>query len=116
MLGADDFSDAHNSVKIDHLIVNNAAAGIGGVLLNYVLNADAFIVADAGRGGYGLGLNQVQFSRISGAASSTGGWGMWLGSGYTIANTIQGIDLEESEWCLVNTSASSAATRLCRLI
>jgi len=108
VLGADDFSDAHNSVKIDHLIVNNAGAGSGGVLLNYVLNADAFIVADAGRGGYGLGLNQVQFSRISGAASSTGGWGMWLGSGYTIANTIQGIDLEESEWCLVNTSASSA--------
>jgi len=107
-LGVDDFSDAHNSVKIDHLIVNNAGAGSGGVLLNYVLNADASIVADAGRGGYGLGLNQVQFSRISGAASSTGGWGMWLGSGYTIANTIQGIDLEESEWCLVNTSASSA--------
>jgi len=50
MLGADDFSDAHNSVKIDHLIVNNAGAGSGGVLLNYVLNADAFIVADAGRG------------------------------------------------------------------
>jgi hypothetical protein len=108
VIGADDFSDAHNSVKIDHLIVNNAGGGSGGVLLNYVLNADAFIVADAGQGGYGFGLNQVQFSRISGAASSTGGWGMWLGSGYTIANTIQGVDLEESEWCLVNTSPSSA--------
>lgn len=107
-LGADDFSDAHNSVKLDHLIVNNSAAAGGGALLNYVLNADAFVVADVGPGGRALGLNQVQFSRISGAASSTGGWGMWLGSGYTIANTIQGFDLEESQWCVVNTSASSA--------
>jgi hypothetical protein len=108
VLGTYDFSDAHNSVKLDHLIVNNAAAAGGGVLLNYVLNADAFVVADVGRGGWALGLNQVQFSRISGAASSAGGWGMWLGNGYTIANTIQGFDLEESEWCLVNTSPSSA--------
>jgi hypothetical protein len=107
-LGASDFSDAHNSVKLDHLIVNNTAATGGGVLLNYVLNADAFVVADVGRGGWAFGLNQVQFSRISGAASSAGGWGMWLGNGYTIANTIQGFDLEESGWCLVNTSASSA--------
>ena len=108
VLGADDFSDAHNSVKLDHLIVNNSATAGGGALLNYVLNADAFIVADVGPGGRALGLNQVQFSRISGAASSTGGWGMWLGSGYTIANTIQGFDFEESQWCLVNTSPSSA--------
>jgi hypothetical protein len=111
VLGTYDFSDAHNSVKIDHLIVNNAAVAGGGMLLNYVLNADAFIVADVGRAGYGLGLNQVQFSRISGAASSTAGWAMWLGTGhtiYTISNTIQGFDLEESKWCLVNTSPSSA--------
>jgi hypothetical protein len=108
VLGTYDFSDAHNSVKLDHLIVNNAAAGGGGVLLNYVLNADAFIVADVGRGGFALGLNQVQFSRLSGAASSTDGWGMWLGDGYTIANTIQGFDLEESQWCVVSTSPSSA--------
>jgi hypothetical protein len=104
-LGAIDFSDAHNSVKLDHLIVNNAGASGSGVLLNYVLNADAFIVADAGL--YGLALNQVQFSRISGAASAPNGWGVWLGSGYTIANTIQGFDFEEAGWCLVNNSSSS---------
>jgi hypothetical protein len=108
VLGTNDFSDAQNSVKLDHLIVNNAAANGGGILLNYVLNADAFVAAAVGQGGWALGLNQVQFSRISGAASSTGGWGMWLGNGYTIANTIQGFDLEESEWCLVNASPSSA--------
>lgn len=108
VLGTFDFSDAHNSAKIDHLIVNNAAANAGGVLLNYVLNADAFIVADAGQEGYGLGLDQVQFSRIGGAASSAGGWAMWLGNGYTISNTIQGFDFEASQWCLVNTSPSGA--------
>ena len=107
VLGTDDFSDAHNSPKLDHLIVNNAAAGATGMQLNYVLNADAFIVAVTGRTGLGLALNQVQFSRISGAASSTEGWGMWLGSGHTIANTIHGFDFEESGWCVVNDSPSS---------
>src|SRR5215469_3015015 len=109
-LGVDDFSDAHNSVKIDHLIVNNA--GPGGAELNYVLNADAFIVADSGDAPgnlhVGLALNQVQFSTIRGAASAKNGWALWLGGGYTIANTIQGIDLEESLWCVVNDSRTSA--------
>jgi hypothetical protein len=107
-IGNPDFSDAQNSIKIDHLIVNNSGTGAGAVLLNYVLNADAFIVADTGPSGFGLGLNQVQFSTIRGAASSTGGWGMWLGSGYTVSNTIQGEDLEASTWCIVNTSQSTA--------
>lgn len=109
-IGAEDFSDAHNSVKIDHLVVNNA--GPWGAELNYVLNADAFIVADAGpapTGSHvGLALNQVQFSTIRGAASAKNGWALWLGSGYTIANTFQGIDLEEAQSCLVNNSPASA--------
>jgi len=113
-LGADDFSDAHNSVKLDHLIVNNA--GPLGAALNYVLNADAFIVADSGDGPsdfhVGLALNQVQFSTIRGAASAKNGWALWLGGGYTIANTIQGIDLEESLWCVVNDSRTSAHNTL----
>jgi len=108
--GNDDFSDAHNSIKLDHLIVNNA--GPWGVALNYVLNADAFIVADAGEGPsdfhVGLALNQVQFSTIRGAASAKNGWALWLGGGYTIANTIQGIDLEESYQCVVSDSPTSA--------
>src|SRR5271155_1984673 len=42
--GLNDFSDAHNSAKIDHLIVNNAGSGYA-VRLNYILNADIFTVA-----------------------------------------------------------------------
>jgi hypothetical protein len=108
-IGNEDFSDAQNSIKLDHLIVNNA--GPWGVALNFVLNADAFIVADAGPGGgfhVGLGMTQVQFSTIRGAASAVNGWALWIGGGYTIANTIQGFDLEASQWCLVNTSPVSA--------
>src|SRR5215469_9140727 len=86
--------------------------GAVGAALNYVLNADAFIVADSGDGPsdfhVGLALNQVQFSTIRGAASARNGWALWLGGGYTIANTIQGIDLEESLWCVVNDSRTSA--------
>jgi hypothetical protein len=37
-LGLTDFSDAHNSAKIDQLIVNNSGAGFA-LRLNYVLNA-----------------------------------------------------------------------------
>jgi hypothetical protein len=108
ILGATDFSDAHNSVKIDHLIVSNAASGAGAVALDYVLNTDAFIVANTGPDGVGLLLNQVQFSRISGAAASANGWALWLGIGYTIANTIAGEDLEASGWCVVNEGQSVA--------
>ena len=104
--GLDDFSDAHNSAKIDHLIVNNnSAAGSGGaVRLNYVLNSDMFIVADAAGGGAGLAMEQVQFSRISGAASATRGTGLTIENGYSFANTIQAIDIEVAELCLAITS------------
>ena len=98
--GLDDFSDAHNSAKIDHLIVNNGnqSAGAGAVRLNYVLNSDIFVVADTGGGGAGLALEQLQFSRISGAASATGGTALLLENGYTFANTIQAIDLEVAKF------------------
>ncbi|HEV8680511.1 MAG TPA: glycosyl hydrolase family 28-related protein, partial [Stellaceae bacterium] len=45
-LGKIDFSDAHNSVKIDHLIVSNssAAPGAGGCQFNYVLDSDLWVV------------------------------------------------------------------------
>lgn len=107
--GLDDFSDAHNSAKIDHLIVNNnSAAGSGGaVRLNYVLNTDTFIVADSAGGGAGLALEQVQFSRISGAASAAAGTGLLIENGYSFANTIQAIDMEVAELCLAITSAKA---------
>jgi hypothetical protein len=103
------FADAQNSIKLDHIIVNNAASESGALLLNYVLNAEVFTVADAGgSGSTGLWLNQVQFSTVRGAASGGGGWALSLGNGYTFANTLQGLDLEASQWCIVNISPSSA--------
>lgn len=107
--GLDDLSDAHNSAKIDHLIVNNnnGASSGGAVRLNYVLNSDIFVVADAAGGGAGLALEQLQFSRLSGAASATAGTGLSIENGYTFANTIQAIDLEVAELCLTVTSAQA---------
>jgi hypothetical protein len=103
--GLNDFSDAHNSAKIDHLIVNNSGSGYG-VRLNYILNADIFAVA-VSAGSAGLVLDQVQFSRISGAASATTGTAMLIHNGYTMANTIQAIDLEVAQTCLAITSPSA---------
>jgi len=100
--GLNDFSDAHNSPKIDHLVVNNAGAGFS-VRLEYVLNADIFTVA-VSAGSVGLMMDQVQFSRISGAASATAGTAMLIERGYTMANTIQAIDLEVAKIGLAITS------------
>jgi hypothetical protein len=100
--GLNDFSDAHNSPKIDHLIVNNAGRGFA-VRLEYVLNADIFTVA-VSAGSVGLMMDQVQFSRISGAASATAGTAMLIERGYTMANTIQAIDLEVAQIGLAITS------------
>src|SRR5262249_30796317 len=43
-IGNADFSDAHNSIKLDHLVVNNAstASTAGGLQLNYVLDSDIY--------------------------------------------------------------------------
>ena len=100
--GFNDFSDAHNSAKIDHLIVNNAGPGYA-VRLNYILNADIFAVA-VSAGSAGLVMDQVQFSRISGAASATRGTAMRIERGYSFANTIQAIDLEVAQIGLAITS------------
>jgi hypothetical protein len=107
--GLDDFSDAHNAAKIDHLIVNNRSqtATASGLRLNYVLNSEIFAIADAGGGGAGLDLEQVQFSKISGAASATTGTAMLIHGGYTLANTIQAMDLEVARFCLVIASPSA---------
>ena len=96
--GQNDYSDAHNSAKIDHLIVNNAGSGYA-VRLNYILNADVFAVA-VSAGSAGLVMDQVQFSRINGAASAAAGTALAIMNGYTFANTFQGIDLEVALVCL----------------
>ena len=104
--GINDFSDAHNSAKIDHLIANNAGTGPA-VRLNYVLNADIFTVAVT-TGSAGLVMDQVQFSKISGAASATTGIAMLIQNGYTFSNTISAIDLEVAQTCLAITSPSAS--------
>jgi pectate lyase-like protein len=104
VIGKTDFSDAHNSAKIDHLIVNNAsaAASAGGCQLNYVLDSDAYVVCVSDGGAAGLALEQVQFSRISGAATAAGvgGRGLVLENGYNFSNTFLAVDLEVSPTCL----------------
>jgi hypothetical protein len=108
-IGNSDFSDAHNSLKLDHLIVNNAstASAAGGLQLNYVLDSDVFAVADSAGGAAGLALEQTQFSRISGAGSAngTGGTALLLENGFDFANTIFAFDMEASPTCLGITAA-----------
>jgi hypothetical protein len=104
VLGKADFSDAHNSAKIDHLIVNNAssATAAGGCQLNFLLDSDVYAVCVSAGGAAGLALEQVQFSRISGAgtAEGPGGRGVVLENGYNFSNTFLGLDLEVSPTCL----------------
>ncbi len=104
VVGDRDFSDAQNSIKIDHLIVNNANSGprAGGLQLNYVLSSDIFAVADSAGGAAGIALEQTQISRISGAgsASARGGVALLIENGYSFANTVYAMDLEVAPTCL----------------
>ena len=112
VIGQRDFSDAQNSIKIDHLIVNNAGAGprAGGLQLNYVLSSEIFAVADAAGGAAGIALEQTQISRISGAGSAgaKGGAALLIENGYSFANTIDAMDLEVAPTCLVIDSRNAA--------
>jgi hypothetical protein len=111
VIGKPDFTDAHNSIKIDHLIVNNNSSGseASGVQLNYVLNAEMFIVAVAAGGGNGIAFEQVQFSVLHGAGSATTGYALAIENGYTFSNALMSMDLEESHTCLrlISTHAHS---------
>jgi hypothetical protein len=53
-------------------------------------------------------MEQVQFSKISGAASATTGTAMLIQNGYTFSNTISAIDLEVAQTCLAITSPSAS--------
>ncbi|HXC11242.1 MAG TPA: glycosyl hydrolase family 28-related protein [Stellaceae bacterium] len=112
VIGEPDFSDAHNSIKIDHLIINNANAGrrAGGLQLNYVLSSQIFAVADSAGGAAGIALEQTQISQIAGAgsASGKGGAGLLIENGYSFANTIAAMDLEVAPTCLVIASRNAA--------
>ncbi|MBV8133694.1 MAG: hypothetical protein JO282_14455 [Alphaproteobacteria bacterium] len=104
VLGKTDFSDAHNSVKVDHLIVNNTstAPASGGCQFNFVLDSDIYAVCVSAGGAAGIALEQTQFSRISGAgtAQGIGGRSLVLENGYNFSNTFFGLDLEVSPTCL----------------
>jgi hypothetical protein len=102
-VGKADFSDAHNSIKIDHMIVNNGGSG-GAVQLNYVLDADLFIVANTAGQAAGLDVRQLQFSTVKGAMSSSQGYSMVIEDGYVISNSFQSIGQEASPACLAMTS------------
>jgi hypothetical protein len=112
LIGQSNFADAHNSIKIDHLIVNNANAGkrAGGLQLNYVLSSQIFAVADSAGGAAGIALEQTQISHILGAgsASGSGGAGLLIENGYSFANTIDAMDLEVAPTCLVIASRNAA--------
>jgi hypothetical protein len=110
VIGKPDFSDAQNSIRIDHLVVNNASTGpaAGGLQLNYVLDADIFAVADSAGGGAGIALEQTQFSHLRGAGSASAGAGLLIENGYSLANTIAAIDLEAAPTCLVLASPQAA--------
>jgi hypothetical protein len=106
-IGKSDFSDPQNSIKIDHLVVNNGGEG-GAVQLNYVLNGDMFIVADSA-GSVGLALEQVQFSTLRGAASGGSGTALLIENGYSFAVVNTGLDLESSPVCVTLTSPHAHA-------
>lgn len=107
VFGNTDFSDAHNSAKIDHLSVNNTstAPGAGGCQFNFVLDSDIYAVCVSAGGAAGLAFEQTQFSRLSGAgtAAGTGGSSLVLENGYNFSNTFFALDLEVSPTCLAIT-------------
>jgi hypothetical protein len=109
VIGTGDFSDAHNSIKIDHLLVNNSSsnAAAGGCQFNYVLDSDLYAVCVSNGGAAGMAFEQLQFSRVSGAgtAQGTGGRGVLLENGYNFSNTFFALDLEVSPICLSITFA-----------
>ena len=55
VIGNDDFSDAHNTIKLDHLNVNNrnTDSAAGGCRFNYVLDSDLWAACVSAGGGAG---------------------------------------------------------------
>ena len=104
VIGNADFSDAHNTLKLDHLNVNNSSsnAAAGGCQFNYVLDSELWAACVSAGGAAGLAFEQTQFSRISGSgtAEGAGGRGVVLENGYNYANTFFALDLEVSPTCL----------------
>lgn len=95
-LGQPNFADPQNSIKLDHIVVNNSGAGIA-CQFNYVLDADIFAVCDSA-GVIGMDIRQLQFSTVKGAASGGQAYAMAMRDGYVFDNTFS-LDLEASPIC-----------------
>lgn len=77
IFGKADFSDIHNAVKLEHLVVTNAsvAAAAGGIQYNYVTNSDLWqsgMTAGGSASIGGVALEQVSGSAIKGAGTTAG--------------------------------------------
>ena len=105
VVGKTDFSDPQNSIKFDHLIVNNgsSSASATAVQLNYVLSSEINVVADTA-GGRGLQVRQVQMTQLKGSASATNGAALAVEDGYSYADSLISFDLEASRSCWLITS------------
>jgi hypothetical protein len=96
--GKVDYSDAHNSPKIEHLVVNNGGDGPA-AQFGYALDADMTVIADSA-GSAGMWLGQVQMSTIRGAASAARGTAIKIGADYNFGDVILSPDLEASHICV----------------
>ncbi len=113
-LGKADLSDIHNAAKIDHLVVTNASANTaaGAIQANYLTDGYLSLTGTTAGGNTStaaIAFEQVQTSRISGAATSTASAGanaaaLLLENGATASNTFAGFTYS-SNTCLSITSA-----------
>jgi hypothetical protein len=108
-IGNEDLSDPQNSIKLEHVIVNNGSSDQGATAcrFNAVLNAEIHAVCDTA-GGAGIRMEQVQFSLLQGAASASNGVGIIMENGYTFGTTIEAMDIEASRVCYRYTSAHAS--------
>ena len=110
-VGNFDYSDAHNSMVWDHLVVNNGGSGGIALSLQYVLNMSAYVVADSA-GAAGIEISQAQFSTIRGAATGAQGAAITIGPDYNFGNHLDALDLEASPICLAVTPGNAGTNTL----
>jgi hypothetical protein len=93
-IGRDDFSDAHNGIRLERMVIN-ADGGGPALTLNSVCNAHVDVVANAGgvKRGIALRLCQTALSTFSGAQGHAS-VGTWMGDGYNFGNVFTAIDYE----------------------
>jgi hypothetical protein len=107
-VGTVNFADAINEPVLRLAVVNGAASVLAvGVRLNFVLNADAFLVSNTGSGGVGLELDQTQFSTIKGSFGPVAGISVHITGGFNTGNVFSSLDMENVVDCVIADSATS---------